>query len=113
MLFTLTFDVTYTNGGRDTVKTRPATDVAFERKFDRTLASLFMSAPFPKDGEEPDTAAFGRWFGETFRTEWTYFLAHHAARTSLPFDEWIETVDAIEWRFGERVDPTQPGPSAS
>jgi hypothetical protein len=113
MLFTLTFDVTFANGGRETVTTRPATDVAFERKFERTLASLFMSAPLPKDGEQPDTAAFARWFGDTFRAEWTYFLAHHASRTPLPFDEWLDTVTSIGWKFGGAVDPTQPGPSAS
>lgn len=114
MLFKLTFDVVHVDGSKMTVTTRPATEVAFERRFGRTLASLFTSAPFDKaQGDDVDVAAFAQWFGESFRSEWTYFLAHHASRTALDFDAWLDTVDAIEWRFAEQTDPTRPVPSAS
>lgn len=114
MMFKLTFDVTYANGDRATVTTRPSTEVAFERKFGRTLPSLFMGAPFDKvKGDDVDVAAFARWFGEAFRTEWTCYLAWHASRSTVDFDEWLDTVESVDWRFHEAVDPTRPVPSAS
>lgn len=116
MLFKLSFAVTYTNGDTATVHTRPATEVAFERKFDRTLASVFTSglsmtaAQAAKDGTatDEDRAALTAWFSENMRTEWTYFLAWHAARTPVEFDAWLDTIDEIGWSFVGTADPTSP-----
>lgn len=120
MLMKLEFEIVYTNGGRDTVGTRPATEVAYERKFGVSMAKQFMGAPI--DGIDLDTGAtvgasdlpaLMAWFGENIKAESTYFMAWHAARIATPFDEWIETVESIEWKFAGRVDPTSPAPSAS
>jgi hypothetical protein len=110
MLFKLTFNVTYSNGDTATVTTRPAADVAFERRFGHTVASLFKDAPLD---DSVDEVAALRWIGEAFTTEQTAFLAYAAARVDVEFDAWLDTVKSIDWVFGAPVDPTRPTPSAS
>lgn len=116
MLFKLSFAVTYASGDTATVSTRPSTEVAFERKFDRTLASVFttglsmVAAQRAKDGTatDDDRAELTAWFSTNMRSEWTYFLAWHAARTGEEFDSWLERVDEIGWSFVGQADPTNP-----
>lgn len=125
MLFKITFDVRYLDGSATTATTRPSTEVQFERKFDRTLASVFMDglplehAEALRDAGEgapldPVAAAsFTRWFAQSMRTEWTYFLAWHAVRTSEAFDDWIDRVDEIDWSIVSAARPTRPVAQAS
>lgn len=125
MLFKITFDVRYVDGSAATVTTRPATEVAFERKFDRTLTSVFM-ADLPLEHAEalraagPDApldrdaaAAFTQWFATSLHTEWTYFLAWHASRTGEEFDAWLDRVDEIDWKVVAQPRPTSPVAPAS
>lgn len=88
----LSLKVTYLDGTNAEVKTRPATEVAFERHFDRTFADLF-------DGNA--------------RHEWVYFLAHHASKSAAPFEEWLETVNGIVFGGVASPDPSLAAPSTT
>lgn len=108
------FEVKYLNGQTSTVATRPATDIAFERHFGVSVASLFTSMPIGMvvDNQVVDQAAAMRWYGD-MKSEHSCFLAWHSSRATSTFDEWIETVDAVDWKFAKQVDPTLPAPSAN
>lgn len=113
-MFKLGYDITYADGAKASVTTRPSTEVAFERKFGRTVTSLFTGIPVGDDGKPTaDQSQIVEWFAERVQAEHTYFLAWHAARDTRPFDDWLETVDAIDWRIGESADPTTPAQPAS
>lgn len=109
MLFRMTFDVTFVNGQTITVSSRPATDIAFERHFGMSVASLFAEMPtdLVVDGKVADPQAALRWFAG-MKSEHSVFLAWHASRATSTFDEWVETVDEVKWNFAKPVDPTQP-----
>lgn len=92
-MINLGMTVHYQDGREQAVSARPVTQVAFERKFSRGFASAFSSI-------------------ESVQLEWVYFLAWHAARTGLEFDDWLETVSEIDMGVAEPVDPTGPGISA-
>jgi hypothetical protein len=96
-------------GQTQLVATRPSTDIAFEREFGITVASLFTSAPVGMvvNGVIVDQAAALRWLGD-MKSEHSCFLAWHASRAPQPFDDWIETVDAVDWKFSKQADPTPP-----
>lgn len=113
MLFRLEFEIKYLNGTSQVVATRPATDVAFERQFGVSVASMFSSMPpdVMADGKVDQVAAL-RWFGD-LKQEHQCFLAWHSSKATVPFDDWIETVDAVNWKFAASVDPTQPVPPAT
>lgn len=86
--------IKYTDGRAQPVVVRPVTQVAFERKFSRGFASCFG-----------DVSAL--------QLEWVYFLAWHAARTGLEFDDWLDSVAEID--MGEEateVVPFDPAMSA-
>lgn len=112
-LFKLEFDITYADGSKKHASTRPSTDVAFERRFGVTVASMFASIPpelasdvaGPLDDARKSAAM--RWISTAFTTEQTSFLAFHAARGGDDFDVWLDGVDEIDWNFAGRVDPTQ------
>lgn len=92
-MINLGMTVHYQDGRKQTVSARPVTQVAFERKFSRGFASAFSSM-------------------ETVQLEWVYFLAWHAARPGLEFDEWLDTVAEIDVGGADVVDPTGPVTSA-
>lgn len=85
-------DITYTDGRTQTARVLPVTHVALERHFKVAFAEAFSGTP---------------------PFEYVYFMAWHAARTGLEFDDWMNTVAAIEQKAsGESVDPTSPAVSA-
>lgn len=108
------FEIKYLNGQVETVFSRPATDIAFERQFGLTVASLFTSIPqdLVVDGKVTDNIAAMRWFSE-MKSEHSCFLAWHSSRSSETFDNWIETVDEVNWKFSKPVDPTRPARPAT
>lgn len=125
MLFKIEFDVRYVDGSTASATTRPSTEVEFERRFERTLTSVFMEdlplehaeamrAAGPESPLDPEVAAaFTRWFANSMRTEWTYFMAWHAARSGDEFDVWLDRVDEIDWRLVSAARPTRPVAPAS
>lgn len=123
MLFRLEFTVAYADGSTATVTTRPATDVAFERKFGRSLVSLFTDVPVRagSDAESDEQRrAMLRWFAEQLTAEHTYFLAWHASRDARDFDTWLDGVVSINWQIDRdsgasqvTVDPTSPAQPGS
>lgn len=92
MIPDLKITVKYGNGGSSTVDVKPRSQIAFERKFDVGI-----------------TAAFGA--AEGLRFEHIYFLAWHASKSSADFDDWLDTVDGIDFEVGANADPTPPVPS--
>lgn len=118
MLIQFTFTIKYTNGDEAKVTTRPATDLAFEEKFNKPIGSITAEIPLELrnvNGEPTDeqAAAAMRWFGNSLSDRESYFLAWHAARATVPLEEWIETVASIGWDLaGSRPDPTQPAQPA-
>lgn len=115
-LFKLKFDITYADGTAAQATTRPASDVSFERHFGITVASLFSDVPTELgaggDLSAADKSVAMNWIGTAFKTEHTSFLAWHASRDNRTFDEWLDTVEEIEWGFAGVVDPTRPTVSA-
>ena len=92
-MINLGMTVHYEDGRTQQVVARPVTQVAFERKFSKGFASAFSSM-------------------ETVQLEWVYFLAWHATRTGLEFDEWLNTVSEIDVGAADAVDPTDRAISA-
>ena len=97
----LQFTVTYLSGEKATVESRPATEVAFERKFDRNIASMFFRDASGGDVNVAQVLA-------ELRSDCMYFLAWHSARSDKPYEEWLELVNGIEWDFVDTADPTNP-----
>lgn len=93
MIPNLKLTVKYDNGGSSNVDVKPRTQIAFERKFDLSMTEAFTD--------------------QSLRFEWLYFMAWHASKTSVEFDEWMETVEGIDMEVdGTDADPTSPVPSA-
>ena len=92
-MINLGMTVHYEDGRTQQVVARPVTQVAFERKFSKGFASAFSSM-------------------ESVQLEWVYFLAWHAARTGLEFDDWLDTVSEIDVGAADAVDPTDRAISA-
>ena len=70
--------ITYADGSKKTVSTTPADIVAFESKFDLSIARI----------------------NDNFRMTHLYFLAWHAEhrskQTTLEFDAWVDSIEAVE-----------------
>lgn len=112
-MFKLRFTVTYVDGQKVEVTSRLATEIAFERRFGRTVGSLFagMAVHEESTDEEKRQAAIGL-LGELHQ-DYLTFLAWHSARATDQYDDWVEKVEDVEWNFAvEPVDPTNPVPSA-
>ena len=101
----LEFNVTYDGGSKVTVTTRPAGDIAFEKRYGKSIVNIITNAP-----QTEDKAELARWFTTAVTEEQTAFMAWKASRDAREFDEWLETVDEIEWTLASRVDPTNPAP---
>jgi hypothetical protein len=91
-MLNMSMTVKHLDGRAVPVTVRPVNQVAFERKFSTGFLEVFQ-----------DVAAV--------RFEYICFLAFHASRPGIDFDEWLETVDEIDWNV-EPVDPTPPAASA-
>jgi hypothetical protein len=89
----LEMTVRYQDEREQKVVARPVTQVAFERRFSRGFASAFSDM-------------------DTVQLEWVYFLAWHAARPGIEFDEWLESVAEIDLGVAKPVDPFVPATSA-
>ena len=87
----LTFTLTFTDGTKSEVKTRLATEIAFERQFNVSYSEAFNMG----------------------RHEHFYFMAHHASKTAVDFDQWIETLDEIDLARNEQADPSQAAVSTT
>jgi hypothetical protein len=87
----LPIGIIHSDGRRVDVVVRPATQVAFEREFTVAIAAAFAESP---------------------RMEHIYFMAWHAAKSGLPFEEWIESVDGLDVGEVETVNPSLPTASA-
>jgi hypothetical protein len=92
-MINLAMTVHYQDEREQQVVARPVTQVAFERKFSRGFASAFSDM-------------------ETVQLEWVYFLAWHAARPGIEFDEWLESVAEIDLGVAAEVVPFDPATSA-
>lgn len=92
-MINLAMTVHYRDEREQQVVARPVTQVAFERKFSRGFASAFSDM-------------------ETVQLEWVYFLAWHAARPGIEFDEWLESVAEIDLGVAAEVVPFDPATSA-
>jgi hypothetical protein len=108
----LQFSVTYLDGRKVTVTSRPATEVAFERRFERTVGSLFVDLSFQSDASEEQKAHILRTFMSSMRSDYLYFLAWHSSKSEKEYDEWLEMVDSIEWDVADAADPTSPAAPA-
>ena len=107
------FDVTYIDGRKTTVTSRPSTDVAFERKFNRTIGSLFSEVEVPGDEATPEQIQKAMVpFLMEMRSDYVYFLAWHSSKSEKSYDDWLELVDEVLWSFSHSVDPTPPAVSA-
>lgn len=111
-MMNLTINVTYLDGTSATVKSRPATEIAFERRFNLGLAEAFKSVPAFNDDGTPKRNDAGEPEYEVdmtrIRMEWLYFLAFHAAKQSTDFDAWVETISDIEVGGADSPDPSVP-----
>lgn len=67
----------------------PVTHVAFEREFSMAFTEAFNTET-------------------SMRLEHLMWIAWHAARTGVAFDDWLETVKGLEIDEAEAVDPTNP-----
>ncbi len=92
-MINLDMTVHYQDGREQQVVARPVTQVAFERKFSMGFAAAFSSM-------------------ETVQLGWVYFLAWHAARPGIEFDEWLESVAEIDMGVADEVVPFDPATSA-
>jgi hypothetical protein len=108
MLMRLEFEITYLDGQKKTVQSRPATEVAFERRFNRTVGSLFADVSVPKGATDEEQAASMRSFLANLQSDYLYFLAWHSSRSEADYDDWLELVDGIDWTVATAADPTPP-----
>lgn len=103
----LSFQVTYVDGRKLEVHSRPSTEVAFERRFDRSVGSLFADI-VQSGGAEEDRDQLIRVYLASLQSDYLYFLAWHSAKSETPYDEWLELVEEIDWGFVKAADPTPP-----
>jgi hypothetical protein len=98
--------VTYENGEKVDVTAGPRTQVAFEREHKVPLSDVitFDSDGVDDDGKPNVTAVH-------FMSSHMYWLAWHASKSPLGFDDWLDTVDEIEMDV-DAADPTPPAPQA-
>lgn len=85
--------VEHLDGRTSTVRVLPVTQVAFERHFKTSFASAFSQTQSPL-------------------MEHVFWVAWHAARSGVDFDQWLETVAGLPTAVEEPVDPTSPAASA-
>ena len=85
-MINLKLNVKYLDDTSAEVKTRPSSEVAFERRFDIAIVEALNTA--------------------SFKLEWMYFLAWHASKTATEFDAWLDTVEEIEIVDSDSPDPT-------
>src|SRR5438046_1315427 len=108
-MMNMTIKVDYADGTSATVKSRPATEVAFERKFNLGLAEAFE--PIPTGDKNPDGTPEMTGNPKTIRMEYLYFIAWHATKQGGDFDAWMETLDDIELIDSDSPDPSTAAPS--
>ena len=92
-MINLKLNVKYANDTQAEVRTRPATEVAFEQHFNLALVEAFNTT--------------------NVKLEWLYFLAWHASKVTAPFMEWLETVEEIEVVDAEPPVPTSAAVSTT
>ncbi len=80
--------VAYADGRKQDVVAGPGVQVAFEREHNVGIAAIATEQ----------------------KVSHVYWLAWKATKASLPFDEWLDTVDDIELEVGT-PDPTRTAPS--
>lgn len=95
MIPTTKLTVTYSDGRTEEVVVRPRTQIAFERHYNIAIAAAF----------DPESST-------GMRLEHMYFMAYHASKSAVEFDDWVDTVDGIDVEVEGTVDPTPPVPSA-
>lgn len=100
----LKFAIDYTDGRHVDVLAGPGTQVAFEREFKVGITDL---VDIEKTGEgEEDRKVH-------FMTSHIYWMAWHASKTGITFEEWLETLDAVAFDV-DAPTPTRPAqPAAS
>ena len=81
--------VAYADGRTTEVKALPVSQVAFEREHHCSIIKI----------------------ADEMMLSHIYWLAWHASRTTVAFDEWLVTVDAIDFNV-DTPGPTQPAPPA-
>lgn len=86
--------IRFLDGATSECVVRPRTQIAFERKFNVAITSVF-------NPEAPGAMRF----------EYLYFMAYHASKASQEFDVWLDLVDGIDVEVEDTVDPTLPVPS--
>jgi hypothetical protein len=84
--------VEYLDGRVVNVRVLPVTQVAFERHFKMAFGAAFQP-------------------GVATQMEYLYWVAWHAARTGVEFDEWMESIGEVGATDDEAVDPTNPAAS--
>lgn len=82
--------VEYADGRTSPVRVLPVSQVAFERHFKTSFPEAFGGRP---------------------SFEHLFWVAWHAARTGVEFDQWLESVAGVSFGADEPVDPTNPVPS--
>ena len=86
-MLTITLTCHYQDGRTVDVTSGPATQVAFEREFGLSIAKL-------ADEDERKMSHI-------------YWLAWHASKPGVGFDEWLESLAAVDVEV-DVPDPTQP-----
>lgn len=86
----MTMTVTYEDGRTADVVVAPVTQVAFEREHGCGIGVL----------------------GTDQKLSHAYWLAWHASRTTVTFDDWLGTVESIDMEVDEPT-PTQPAVPAT
>lgn len=81
--------VHYTDGREAEITAGPVTQVAFEREHNMGIVKM----------------------AEETRLSHVYWLAWHASKPGLGFDEWLETLDSIDIDVAA-PDPTKPAAPA-
>lgn len=111
MFFRLDFDVVYHNGDTQQFKSTPGADMAFEREFGVTIASLFTTMP-NAETKNAETAA-REWIGSISDSQ-VMFLAWKSARVETKLEEWVESLAEINWQLPKQpMDPTRPARPAT
>jgi len=74
--------VTFRDGTSETGIVWPSVQVAFERTYERSFLETFASS----DG---------------LFVEWVAFLGWFSTSGNLPFDEWLQTISAVDLGYAE------------
>lgn len=83
--------ISYADGRKVDVKAGPATQVAFERENNCAIATIATDQ----------------------RMTYIYWLAWHAAKTGIGFDDWLDTVDEIDVEVTDAVPLPEGQPAVS